>query len=159
MSDANSPEPLEAAPAAAPLGPGLARRLVSMLYEALIVTAIVLIAGVAFLPIRFDVADSPVWSLLQFAWSAGAVFAYFGWFWTHGGQTLPMRVWRLRVVDRSGAPLGWSLAARRYGYAWLSLLAGGAGILWALFDRDGLFLHDRLAGTRLVLLPVEARPR
>lgn len=156
MPDANSP--VRAAPVVALVGPGLARRLVSMVYEALIVAAIVLIAGVAFLPIRFDAADSRVWSLLQFVWSVGAVFAYFGWFWTHGGQTLPMRVWRLRVVDRSGAPIGWSQAAGRYGAAWLSLLAGGAGILWALLDRDRLFLHDRLAGTRLVLLPKESRP-
>jgi uncharacterized RDD family membrane protein YckC len=29
-------------------------------------------------------------------------------------------------------------------------LAAGLGFAWALVDRDGQFLHDRLAGTALV---------
>ena len=34
--------------------------------------------------------------------------------------------------------------------AFASLALTGVGIGWALVDRDGQFLHDRLAGTRLI---------
>src|SRR6266704_3164467 len=42
-------------------------------------------------------------------------------------------------------------AALRYALAWPSLLVFGVGFLWAFVDRDRQFLHDRLAGTRIVM--------
>lgn len=80
--------------------------------------------------------------------------AYFIWLWTRDGQTLAMQTWRVRLVDAlEGAPISGRQAVWRYVLAWPALLGGGAGIVWALFDRDRQFLHDRLAGTRLVELP------
>lgn len=76
--------------------------------------------------------------------------AYFVWCWHRGGQTLAMRTWRLRVVDREGDIPSWSRAAMRFLWATLGVLGAGIGFVWAFFDRDGLFLHDRLAGTRVV---------
>jgi uncharacterized RDD family membrane protein YckC len=54
-------------------------------------------------------------------------------------------------VRCDGAPVGVGRAACRYALAWISLLSLGAGFLWAWVDRDGQFLHDRLAGTRIVM--------
>ena len=74
-----------------------------------------------------------------------AVFAaYFLWCWLRGGQTLAMRAWRLRLVQVSPrrALLRFLLA--------LLLVPTGLSILWALVDRERQFLHDRIAGTRLV---------
>ncbi len=76
--------------------------------------------------------------------------AYFSWFWTQGGQTLAMRTWRLRVVTRSGKPLRPAQALMRFLLCWPSLGIFGIGILWALVDPEKQFLHDRLAGTRIV---------
>lgn len=132
----------------------LLRRLSSLLYESLIVVALLLLAGLAFLlPLKlatgsFAAEGLAVW--LFRAWILLVLGAYFGWFWTRGGQTLPMRTWRLRVVDADGSPLRPGRAALRYLLAWPSVLAAGAGLAWALFDRDRQFLHDRLAGTRVV---------
>jgi uncharacterized RDD family membrane protein YckC len=71
-----------------------------------------------------------------------AVFAaYFLWCWLRGGQTLAMRAWGIRLVDVTPRK-----ALLRF--ALLALLP--VSIVWALFDRDRQFLHDRLAGTRLV---------
>jgi uncharacterized RDD family membrane protein YckC len=84
------------------------------------------------------------------AWVLGVAGAYFAWFWTHGGQTLPMKTWRLRVVRHDGAPVSVARALHRYVLAALGLLALGLGFLWALVDRDRQFLHDRLAGTAIV---------
>jgi len=41
-------------------------------------------------------------------------------------------------------------ALKRFLFALAGSLLAGAGFLWALVDRDGLFLHDRLAGTRII---------
>jgi uncharacterized RDD family membrane protein YckC len=72
-----------------------------------------------------------------------AVFAaYFLWCWLRGGQTLAMKAWGIRLVDVTPGK-----ALLRFVLA-LALLP--ASIAWALFDRDRQFLHDRLAGTRLV---------
>lgn len=83
---------------------------------------------------------------------------YFLWYWRRGGQTLAMQTWRLKIV--TGADGRIASPARcwlRYALAWPSVLLGGLGLAWALVDRDRQFLHDRLAGTCIVLLPVAAK--
>jgi uncharacterized RDD family membrane protein YckC len=78
---------------------------------------------------------------------------YFIWHWHGGRQTLAMRTWKLQIATPAGAaPPLWRLALR-YVLAWPSLMLLGAGIVWALFDRDRQFLHDRLAGTRIIFAP------
>ena len=75
-----------------------------------------------------------------------AVFAaYFLWCWLRGGQTLAMKAWRIRLVDLSPGK-----ALVRLLLAFL-LVPTGISMVWALFDRDRQFLHDRVAGTRLVV--------
>lgn len=78
------------------------------------------------------------------------LLAYFCWFWTHDGQTLAMKTWRMRVVDCSGRSLRPLHALLRYVLCWPSIGFFGVGLLWAFLDRDGQFLHDRLAGTRII---------
>ncbi len=124
--------------------PGLARRLASLLYEAVLVAAVAFFAGYAFL---FASGGAPLhgWVLRAHQLLLVAVLAaYFLWCWLRGGQTLAMKAWRLRLV---GVTPGRGLA--RFLLA-LVLVPTGIGILWALVDRDRQFLHDRIAGTRLV---------
>ncbi len=80
------------------------------------------------------------------------LLAYFGWLWKRGGQTLAMKTWKIKLVSASGASLTNRQILMRYSLAWPSLFACGFGILWALFDSERQFLHDRLSGTRLVLV-------
>lgn len=132
----------------------LLRRLSSLVYESLIVVALLLLAGLAFLLAFYFTTGQEVatgWPLWLFrAWILAVLGLYFGWFWTRGGQTLPMRTWRLRVVGPDDAPVGRGRALCRYLLAWPSVLAAGIGLAWAVVDRDRQFLHDRLAGTRLI---------
>ena len=124
----------------------------SALYELLILAAVVLIATFPFLAI---VGDSTIgWRrhLLQ-AWVLFVVGAYLVWFWTRGGQTLAMKTWRIRLVRDDGGAVSPGRAVHRYLLAVLGTFAIGLGFLWAFFDRDRQFLHDRLAGTALI--PVE----
>jgi uncharacterized RDD family membrane protein YckC len=74
-----------------------------------------------------------------------AVFAaYFLWCWLRGGQTLAMKAWGIRLVDVTPRR-----ALLRLGLAAV-LVPTAISVAWALFDREKQFLHDRLAGTRLV---------
>lgn len=126
--------------------PGIARRLASMLYEALLLFAIAFFAGFAF---HFASSGAPLegWVRTAHQLLLGAVFAaYFLWCWLRGGQTLAMKTWRIRLehVSPPRALLRFLLA--------VLLVPTGISLLWALVDRERQFLHDRLAGTRLVLV-------
>jgi uncharacterized RDD family membrane protein YckC len=142
--------------AAGPRAPALARRLASAVYDLLLLAALVLVATFPFLAVFGDSTAGWRRHVLQ-AWVLAVAAGYFVWFWTHGGQTLPMKTWRLKVVRADGGKLTSWRALHRYVLAVLGLLAAGLGFLWALFDRDRQFLHDRLAGTALV--EVSAPPR
>lgn len=79
-----------------------------------------------------------------------AVFAiYFLWCWLRGGQTLPMKTWRIRLVAKDHGPVPPLAALLRFVYA-LFLVPTLASFFWVSVDRDRQFLHDRLAGTLLV---------
>jgi uncharacterized RDD family membrane protein YckC len=127
----------------------LSRRLASGLYELLILLALVFIATLPFSYLFGDATQGWKRHFLQ-AWVLAVTAAYFTWFWTRGGQTLPMKTWRLRLVRADGGPVAFTHALRRYVLAVLGFAALGLGFLWALVDRDRQFLHDRLSGTLLV---------
>jgi len=127
----------------------LGRRLASAVYEVLLLLALVFIATFPYLAVMGDSTHGWKRHLLQ-GWVLLVWGAYFIGFWTRGGQTLPMKTWKIRVVRNDGAPLGAGRALHRYVLAVLGTLAAGLGFAWALLDRDRQFLHDRLAGTALV---------
>lgn len=128
--------------------PGLARRAACAVYETLILAALVLIATFPYLAFAGDSTTGLRRHLLQ-AWVVFVVGAYLAGFWSHGGQTIAMKTWRIRVESSDGGPVPLGRAVRRYLLALLGAAALGIGFLWALVDRDGQFMHDRLAGTRL----------
>jgi uncharacterized RDD family membrane protein YckC len=129
--------------------PGVGRRLLSMVYEALLAFAVAFVAGIAF----WGAAEGSLAgkTRLLFQIFLFLVFGvYFVACWSRAGRTLAMQTWKMRVVRRDGASVSVGRAAWRYALAWTSLLSLGAGFLWACVDSDGQFLHDRLAGTRIV---------
>lgn len=122
------------------------RRLFSLLYETLVLFGVMFVAVLAFMLFRDPHAVGAkyffqIYLFLVLLW-------YFTWFWTHGGQTVAMRAWRFRLERVDGKPVRFAQACLRFLLGWLSLIS----IVWALFDRDQQFLHDRLAGTRLVMV-------
>lgn len=131
--------------------PSIRRRLASMLYESILLIAIVffgfLVPNIAI----GMVADRslPGWMLLVHA--VLVLAAYFLWFWRRHGRTLAMQTWKIRLISADGPPPSLRRLLLRFVLAWPSILFFGAGIIWAAFDRDRQFLHDRIAGTRLVL--------
>ncbi|KVR06340.1 hypothetical protein WK09_26000 [Burkholderia ubonensis] len=154
--------------------PSVRRRLAALLYEGVLLFGIVFFAGLAF-ALATQQRNGLVHHNLLAAWIALVVGAYFVWFWTHGGQTLPMKTWRLKIESTSGRPLSAGHALIRYALGWLwflpplalhqllglsvpvTLALAGAWIgVWAGAARlhpDRQFPHDRLARTRVVALP------
>ena len=133
-----------------PSAPGVIRRLTGMCYEFLIILA--LLAVTLLLPHLLIGAFTHYLATPFFLWVHLflVLLFYFVWFWSNGRQTLAMKTWRIRITTTSGQPVKPPQALLRYLLCWPSLLAGGIGIVWAAIDRDRQFLHDRLAGTRLV---------
>lgn len=129
--------------------PSIRRRLVCMLYESLVVFSILLIGfllpQIVLSGFHFELSPRLLWLHVLLL-----LLVYFAWCWLNGGQTLPMKTWKLRIVSSEGTVLRPLQVVLRYLAAWPSILLLGIGIFWALFDKDGQFLHDRIAGTRIV---------
>ena len=145
-----------------------------MVYEAMLLFGVLFIATWLFSTVLQQRHALYLRDALQ-DWLFVVLGVYFCWFWTHGGQTLAMKTWRIRVLARDGQPVRWTRALLRYVLAWgwflpglaLARLIGAQGwmllllpalnfALWAMtawLDRDRQFLHDRIAGTRIVLKP------
>jgi uncharacterized RDD family membrane protein YckC len=133
-----------------PRAPGILRRLASALYDLLLAVALLLVAAFPFIAVLGDSTHGWRRHLLQL-WALAVVGGYFIAFWTRGGQTLPMKTWRIRLVRaEDGGPVGKWRAAHRFILALLGTLAAGVGFAWALVDRDRQFLQDRLARTAIV---------
>lgn len=146
ISRTTSPLP-EADPPPQPAG--LLRRLAAVVYDSLILFALIFIATFLLMQILGgEIAASDRW-ILQVS-ALLVAYLYFGWFWTHGGQTVGMRAWRFRVVDNRYDALGWRLATLRFLFAMVSWLALGLGFLWAAWDPERRAWHDRWSQSRLV---------
>lgn len=129
--------------------PSIRRRLASLLYEFLLIVAVCVIAGFAYIPI-FGNAEEPFRKAVFQLYLLVVLMVYFLAFWTRGGQTLPMKTWRIRLTDLNGQTITLPRGILRFSLALLGLACFGAGFLWALFDPQRQFLHDRLAKTRLI---------
>ena len=130
--------------------PGIFRRLGGMAYEAMLLAAV--LAVLLIMPhvligafTRHIASTALLWVHLVLL-----LLIYFVWFWCNGGQTLAMKTWRIRLCTRAGMTVRPAQAVLRFVLCWPSIGVFGIGILWALVDRDRQFLHDRLAGTRLI---------
>lgn len=136
--------------------PGISRRIAAMLYDGLLLAALWFSVSALLLAMtggQLAGPDRPLWQLylLRVSLFLVSVFFYTG-FWTHGGQTLGMRAWRIKLVTASNGPVDWKQALRRFAAAIPSIGVLGLGLLWMLLDPERRAVHDRLSGTRLVLI-------
>lgn len=132
--------------------PSIRRRLASMLYDALLLIGVFFFGFLApniVLGIFFEIMLPNGVMLLQVI---GVFGLYFVWFWSRRRQTLAMRTWKIELRSANGGTAAIDQMLLRFMLAWPSIFCFGIGILWAVFDRDRQFLHDRLSGTRLVFI-------
>ena len=130
---------------------GLFRRLMAMLYDSFLLLSVLLFASALALLVTRGTLDyhHPLFRSYLFI----ICFSFYAWFWIHGGQTLGMRAWRLRVQRLDGKPITLWQALLRFLSAIPSLGVFGLGYLWILVDKKRMALHDRISESVIVLLP------
>lgn len=132
---------------------GLLRRLGAMIYDGLLVLALLFLATIPYVAMRagepVEIGDNLVYRMTL----ALVIFVFFTGFWSWSGRTLGMQSWRLRLETPGGELPTFAAAVLRFFAALLSWLPAGLGFLWQLWDKDGLTWHDRLSNTRLVYYP------
>ena len=127
---------------------GLARRMLVMLYDALVILALMMLATglVLWIHPATLTAGKDFWYTLYLL---AVWFLYLAWCWQHGGVTLGMRAWRVRLVTDNLQPMSWAQSGLRFVASLISALPLGAGFLWSLCDRDKRAWHDRWSRSRL----------
>ena len=132
---------------------GLLRRLAAIIYDTLLVCALLFLATIPFIALRggepVEVGDNRIYQIVLLL----VIYAFFVGFWTHRGRTLGMQSWGLQLQTMDGEKPTLATASVRFIAAILSWAPAGLGFLWQLWDRDKLTWHDRISGTHLVYYP------
>jgi len=128
--------------------PGFLRRMAAVTYDALLLIAVLFFATALALPFNSGQAFASNQYFFSF-YLFSVSYLFYTWFWTHGGQTLGMRAWKITLVDLDGNAVNRRQATGRFFAAILSWACFGLGYLWCIFDKDKLCWHDRLSTTRL----------
>lgn len=127
---------------------GLPRRLAIIVYDAVVVISLLMLAALLAILAGFEgqtAMKDPVYTLYLFStW-----FAYLGWCWSKGGMTVGMRAWRVKIEDHAGNQPGWGHSAIRFVVSLLSAATAGAGFAWSLFDSHKRTWHDMASQTKL----------
>lgn len=122
------------------------RRLAAILYDSVLVIAIWIVVSFIVLS-AFGIEQArtiegetvvldPLYQYTLFTAMLGSAFLFFGWFWTHSGQTLGMQAWKIKVQNADGSAISWKQVALRYVTAPFALAVAGIGYLWMLFDAE-----------------------
>ena len=131
---------------------GLLRRLAAMSYDSLLVIALFVIPTSILMALRGG-NPVPPGSILFQALLVVTAGIFFVGFWAVGGQTLGMRAWRIRVVNRDGRKISIRQSLTRFIATIPSVALFGIGIFWLLLDPQKGTWPDRVAGTRVVVVP------
>jgi uncharacterized RDD family membrane protein YckC len=134
------------------LSPGLIKRIIIMVYDGLLLAALVILFFVPFLLVPDAWESTLSGKLFKRLYLVSISYVFFVSFWYKGGQTLGMKSWHLRLVDSDGHAVSFKAANIRYASAILSWTLFGLGYLWILVDKNNLALHDKLSKTRIVVL-------
>ena len=163
--------------------PSVKRRLISMIYDLLLLTAVEIFAVAVYTLFTLNLHWA-VFDALRSVVVVATAGAYFVHAWSGSGHTLAMKTWRIKLVKLGEATVPRKVAMKRFAFAWgyvapalliswaLGLWETRAGsstaillvianvIAWSLtafLDKDRQFLHDKLAGTRLIELPKKSK--
>lgn len=132
---------------------GLFRRLAAIIYDALLLVALLFLATIPFIAMRggepVEIGENASYRIVL----AGVAYAFYVGFWTRSGRTLGMQSWGLQLQTENDGKPTLATASVRFFAALLSWAPAGLGFLWQLWDKDKLTWHDRISGTRLVYYP------
>jgi len=181
MNARSKPIPLPEQTHFSVLTPSRGRLFASMMYEGVLLFAVTFLAGYLFDTLTQSRHGLALRGTRQ-VWLFLVIGLYFLICWRRSGQTLPMKAWHIRLQSTKGGALTWPQMLARYALMWPIPLAGSA-LIWVAatvsgwpaflmfivatpflvfvptwFTQDSQFLHDRLAGTRLISVQPSKNP-
>lgn len=121
-----------------------------MVYDILLLTALLFLATALVLPFNGGEAFKSR-QILYPLYLLSVSYAFYGWFWVHGGQTLGLKAWKIKLLSDNRQPVTWRQAFIRYVIAIVSWSFLGLGFLWLLFDKNRRSWHDIVSKTGLYI--------
>jgi uncharacterized RDD family membrane protein YckC len=138
----------------------LPRILGAIIYDLIIVFAIIFVAAQWFPLVPEYLQTAPAMILFKQLYMLGISYLYFAYSWRRGGQTIGMKSWRVKLLqdeyrkmDGQKKPVSWRQCTIRYLVAIISWLVFGLGFIWIIFSPQHKSWHDMASGTRLVVIP------
>ena len=128
--------------------PALFRHLVIIIYDLLLLFSILLLATFIIVALNNGTAIGPG-NPFFIAYLFIVSFIFYGWFWTHGGQTLGMRSWKVTLYSQTGRVISWQQAMLRFAISIIAWLALGIGIWWQYCGKNNQSWPDQASGTYL----------
>jgi len=126
--------------------------LAALIYDWVLLTGVLFGATVVVLAFRAGEAFQPHDAGYS-AYLIGTGAVFFSWFWIHGGQTLGMRAWKIKLITVDGRPITWRQALWRCGWALAGAACFGLGYLWLLVDPERRCWQDIASGTQIIACP------
>ncbi len=156
--------------------PSLLKRLFAALYDGFLILAMLFFATALTLPFtKGEIAAGN--NIYMSLYLLTVIYIFYGWFWTHGGQTLGMRVWKQRLIAINDGAVNWQQSFIRFitGLpAWLIFFIGLilwikpgiaeslttipgwlialTGFIWVLLDNRSNNWRDKLSGTQIIVV-------
>lgn len=137
--------------------PGLVRRLAAFVYEGVLLFGVTMIAGLVYAGVTQQ-RHALQGRIGLMAFLFGVFGIYFVWFWSHGGQTVAMKAWHIRLVTAAGAPVSRARATLRYLLSWLWILPAPAAVYAAGLHGRGAIAGTMLAGVLAYAALARLRP-
>ena len=138
------------------------RRLAAMLYDLLLILAVIMGGTAIAIGIRVamngaDVTTSDpqtaIHGVFYQLFLVSLIYGFFLVFWRRGGQTLGMQAWRLKAQNSDGSLLSIKQCSLRMLGGLLSWACGGLGYLFMLFSASRKTWSDSLSSSEIVQLP------
>jgi len=133
----------------------LLKQIIAMTYDSFLIVSILFIATAILLP--FNQGES-VGGIFYSIYLLLLVFIFYSWFWNKSGQTLGMKVWKIKIINDYGVSPSWPVSFLRLTFALISIACLGLGYWWRLFAP--YTWHDRFSNTRIIdisKLPAETK--
>jgi len=132
------------------------RRIGAIFYDSMLVVSFLFVAGMLSMKgmmLAMGLENVPAGSITAkvfFVYLVLLAYLFFAWFWIHGGQTLGMRAWKVKLIRQDGMTISWGQAFLRFCYSIVSWVPLGAGYLWSLIDKDKQAWHDKASHSYLI---------
>ncbi len=128
--------------------PSLFRMLAVMFYDSMVLLSILFLASLIAVIINNGETISQG-NLFFIAYLFAVSWLFYSWFWTHGGQTIGMRAWKVYLLSEEQNNISWRQATIRFAAAFLSWIPLGLGFWWQYLGGKNKSWRDKLSATYL----------